>query len=140
MKKKTNRFRSFLQKLRFQYRVSVLNENTLEESWHIRLSRLSVLIYGSSLVLGTFILLTILIFTTPIKYYLPGYGDTGNRGHIISESMYADSLLRKIELQAGYMDIMRDIIKGNIKPDSLLSLDSVQLKETATDYLEKSKK
>jgi hypothetical protein len=54
--------------------------------------------------------------------------------------MYADSLLRKIELQAGYMDIMRDIIKGNIKPDSLLSLDSVQLKETATDYLEKSKK
>ncbi len=140
MKKKTNRFRSFLQKLRFQYRVSVLNENTLEESWHIRLSRLSVLIYGSSLVLGTFILLTILIFTTPIKYYLPGYGDTGNRGHIISESMYADSLLRKIELQAGYMDIMRDIIKGNIKPDSLLSLDSVQLKKTATDYLEKSKK
>ena len=140
MKKKTNRFRSFLQKLRFQYRVSVLNENTLEESWHIRLSRLSVLIYGSSLVLGTFILLTILIFTTPIKYYLPGYGDTGNRGHIISESMYADSLLRKIELQAGYMDIMRDIIKGNIKPDSLLSLDSVQLKETATDYLEKSRK
>jgi lipoprotein NlpD len=140
MKKKGNSFKSFLHKLRFQYRVSVLNENTLEESWHIRLSRLSVLIYGSSLVLGTFILLTILIFTTPIKYYLPGYGDTGNRGHIISESMYADSLLRKIELQAGYMDIMRDIIKGNIKPDSLLSLDSVQLKETATDYLEKSKK
>jgi hypothetical protein len=71
MKKKGNSFKSFLHKLRFQYRVSVLNENTLEESWHIRLSRLSVLIYGSSLVLGTFILLTILIFTTPIKYYLP---------------------------------------------------------------------
>ncbi|MBN2765955.1 MAG: M23 family metallopeptidase [Paludibacteraceae bacterium] len=140
MKKKTNRFKSYFHKLRFQYRVSVLNENTLEESWHIRLSRLSVIIYASSLILLTFILLTILIYTTPIRYYLPGYGDTGNRGRIISESMYADSLLHKMELQSGYLDIVRDIIKGNVQPDSLLSLDSIQLKDKATEYLEKSKK
>lgn len=140
MKKKGNSFKSFLHKLRFQYRVSVLNENTLEESWHIRLSRLSVLIYGSSLVLITFILLTLLIYVTPIRYYLPGYGDTGSRSAIISESMYTDSLLRSIELQAGYNEMIREIIKGNIKADSVLSMDSVQLKETATNYLEKSKK
>jgi hypothetical protein len=140
MKSKITNLKSFLHKMRFQYRVSVLNENTLEESWHIRLSRLSVLIYGSSLVLITFIVLTILIFATPIRYYLPGYGDTGNRSHIISESMYADSLLNDIELQDGYLDIIRNIIAGRIKPDSVMSLDSVQLKETATDYLNKSKK
>lgn len=140
MKKKGNSFKSFLHKLRFQYRVSVLNENTLEESWHIRLSRLSVLIYGSSLVLITFILLTLLIYVTPIRYYLPDYGDTGSRSAIISESMYTDSLLRSIELQAGYNEMIREIIKGNIKADSVLSMDSVQLKETATNYLEKSKK
>lgn len=140
MKKKGNSFKSFLHKLRFQYRVSVLNENTLEESWHIRLSRLSVLIYGSSLVLITFILLTLLIYVTPIRYYLPDYGDTGSRSAIISESMYTDSLLRNIELQAGYNEMIREIIKGNIKADSVLSMDSVQLKETATNYLEKSKK
>lgn len=140
MKKKGNSFKSFLHKLRFQYRVSVLNENTLEESWHIRLSRLSVLIYGSSLVLITFILLTLLIYVTPIRYYLPDYGDTGSRSAIISESMYTDSLLRSIELQAGYNEMIREIIKGNIKADSVLSMDSVQLKEKATNYLEKSKK
>ena len=140
MKKKGNSFKSFLHKLRFQYRVSVLNENTLEESWHIRLSRLSVLIYGSSLVLITFILLTLLIYVTPIRYYLPDYGDTGSRSAIISESMYTDSLLRNIELQAGYNEMIREIIKGNIKADSVLSMDSVQLKEKATNYLEKSKK
>lgn len=139
MKKKTARFKSFLHMLRFQYRVSVLNENTLEESWHIRLSRLSVLIYGSSLVLLTFIVLTILIFTTPIRYYLPGYGESGNRGRIIHESMYADSLLQQVDLQAGYLDIIRSVVAGDLKADSVASLDSVQLKEQAKLLLEKSR-
>ena len=140
MKKKKHSLRSMFQKIRFQYRVSVLNENTLEESWHVRLSRLSVLIYGSALVLVTFILLTILIFTTPIRFYLPGYGDSGNRGRIISQSMYTDSLLNKIELQSGYLAMLKDIISGEIKVDSIVSLDSIQMVNTAIEYLDKSKK
>ncbi len=140
MKKKRLNLKSNLQRLRFQYRVSVLNENTLEESWHIRLSRLSVLIYGSALVLITFILLTILIFTTPIRFYLPGYGESGNRGRIISQSMYTDSLLNKIELQSGYLSVLKDIISGDIKADSIVSLDSTQMVNTANEYLNKSKK
>ncbi len=137
---KGSKLNSYFQKLRFQYRVSVLNENTLEESWHVRLSRLSVFVYASGMVLVTFILLTILIFTTPIRYYLPGYGDSGNRGQIISESMYVDSLLQKVELQDGYLEIMKGIISGNLKADSIISIDSAQLKETAVAYLEKSRK
>jgi len=139
MKKKRVNLRSFFQKLRFQYRVSVLNENTLEESWHIRLSRLSVLIYASSLIITTFILITILIFTTPIRFYLPGYGDSGNRGRIISESMYTDSLLQEIELQSGYLTVLKKVIEGEIKPDSVATLDSAELKKVAVEYLEKSK-
>ena len=139
MKKKRVNLRSFFQKLRFQYRVSVLNENTLEESWHIRLSRISVLIYASSLIITTFILITILIFTTPIRFYLPGYGDSGNRGRIISESMYTDSLLQEIELQSGYLTVLKKVIEGEIKPDSVATLDSAELKKVAVEYLEKSK-
>jgi len=139
MKKKRVNLRSFFQKLRFQYRVSVLNENTLEESWHIRLSRLSVLIYASSLIIMTFILITILIFTTPIRFYLPGYGESGNRGKIISESMYVDSLLQEIELQSGYLTVLKKVIEGEIKPDSIATLDSAQMKQVAVEYLEKTK-
>lgn len=139
MKNKTSQFTSFLHKLRFQYRVSVLNENTLEESWHIRLSRLSVLIYTSSLILATFIVLTLLIFATPIRYYLPGYGESGNRSVIISESMLADSLLHDTKLQTGYLNVIRAIIDGSIKPDSVAKLDSVKFKEMAHDFIEKSR-
>jgi lipoprotein NlpD len=139
MKKRTSKFKLFLQKIRFQYRVSVLNENTLEESFHVRLSRLSVLIYGSTMVLLTFIILTILIFLTPLRYYLPGYGDAGNRGSIIQESMQSDSILSQIELQSNYLNVVKGVISGNIKPDSVTKLDSTALQDYANITLQKSK-
>jgi len=139
MKNKKPQFTSFVHKLRFQYRVSVLNENTLEESWHVRLSRLSVLVYATSLILLTFILLTLLIFATPIRFYLPGYGESGNRSVIISESMLTDSLLHDTNLQTGYLNVIRAIIDGSIKPDSVAKLDSVKFKEMAHDFIGKSR-
>jgi hypothetical protein len=140
MKKKTNRLKPFIQKMRFKYRVSILNENTLEESWHVRLSRFSVFMFVSTFIVLTFIILTILIFTTPISRYLPGYGETGNRSNIIQESMRADSLVQQVDLQEGYLDIIKGIITGKMDPDSIASLDSIALKQRAKILMEKSKK
>lgn len=139
MKKKRGSLKPFIQKIRFKYRVSILNENTLEESWHVRLSRFSVFLFASTFTLLTFILLTLLIFTTPIRSYLPGYGDAGNRNIIIQNSMKADSLVTQVNLQKGYVEILKGIITGDIKPDSIASLDSVELKERAQVFLEKSR-
>jgi len=140
MKKKTNKLKPFIAKLRFKYRVSILNENTLEESWHVRLSRFSVFMLGSTFILLTFILLTILIFTTPISRYLPGYGETGNRSNIIKESMRTDSLVQQVDLQEGYVDIIKGIITGKMDPDSIASLDSIALKQRARILMDKSKR
>lgn len=126
--------------MRFKYRVSVLNENTLEEAWHVRLSRFSVFLFGSGFFILTFTLLTILIFTTPIARYLPGYGESGNRASIISESMRADSLVQQVDLQEGYIDIVKGIIAGRTKPDSIVSLDSIALKQRAKVLLEKTRR
>lgn len=138
MKKRTNKLKPFIQKIRFKYRVSIMNENTLEESWHVRLSRYSVFMFGITFIFLTFIILTILIFNTSIARYLPGYGETGNRNQIIQESMRADSLVKQIDLQEGYVAIIKGIITGNMKPDSIASLDSIALKERAQILLEKS--
>jgi len=140
MKKKTNKLKPFIQKMRFKYRVSILNENTLEESWHVRLSRFSVFMFVSTFIVFTFILLTILIFTTPISHYLPGYGETGNRSNIIKESMRTDSLVKQVDLQEGYIDVVKGIIAGKMKPDSIASLDSIALKQRARILIEKSKR
>ncbi len=140
MKVTLDKFKPFIQKMRFKYRVSVLNENTLEESWHVRLSRFSVFLFGSAFFLLTFTVLTILIFTTPISRYLPGYGESGNRANIIAESMRTDSLVQQVDLQEGYIDIIKGIITGKTKPDSIASLDSIALKQRAKVFLEKSRR
>lgn len=128
----------FIEKLRFKYRVSIMNENTLEESWHIRLSRFSVLVYGTLFIIVTFIFLTVLILNTPIANYLPGYGEGGNRSKIIQESMLVDSLVQKNDLNDDYLDVVKAIINGNIKPDSVRSLDSSSIKQKAKSFVEKS--
>jgi murein DD-endopeptidase MepM/ murein hydrolase activator NlpD len=137
MSKKKSKWIPFIEKIRFKYRVSILNENTLEESWHVRLSRLSVMIYACLLALFTFILLTILIIATPFRYYLPGYGES-NKAETIHFSMQVDSLTTEVNLQNAYIEIVKDILSGKISADSVARLDSLVVKEKADQLGEKS--
>ena len=140
MKKKKGKISLLLQKLRFKYRVSVVNENTFEESWHIHLSRFSVILYFFLFTILTFVLLTILIYVTPLRYYLPGYGETSDRSKIIQESLKTDSLMKVVSQQSAYIELIKKIINEEIQPDSISSLDSVALSKKSQELLEKSKK
>ncbi len=137
--KKSNKWSHYLQKIRFKYKITILNENTLEESWHVRLSRFSVFLYASLFLMITFSILTALIVLTPMKFYLPGYNSSGDRSAIIGEAMLVDSLLKQMDLQEKYLEVLKSIINGEIKKDSLPSLDSISLKERAELLVEKSK-
>ena len=48
MGKKANG-KSFLQRMRFKYKIAILNENTLEEVWRARLSKMSVFLFCFSI-------------------------------------------------------------------------------------------
>ncbi len=128
-----------MQKVRFRYRVSILNENTLEESWFIRLSRFSVFIYLSFFILLTFLILASIIVFTPLRYYLPGYGGSEDRISMIQESMQVDSILNQMELQSQYMEVMKAVITGDLAFDSVYTNDSLPLRERAELLVEKSK-
>lgn len=115
---------SFWQRLRFKYRVSALNENTLNEVWHIRLSRMGLIAIMFLLFLIAFAMLTALILFTPIRNYLPGY-DENIRQELITQSVRVDSLTETMDLQVEYLNIIKDIVSGNIGSDSIPSLDSM---------------
>ena len=108
----------FIQKMRFKYRVSITNENTLEETWFTRLSRVSVLLYASGFFLFTFILLTLIIFTTPLRLYLPGYEDSGNRTAIVQQSMRTDSIQNELELMNAYIETLKSSIQQTNQKNS----------------------
>jgi len=125
MAKKDKDKRPFIEKMRFRYRVSVMNENSLEEKLFFRLSRLSVFLYVCFFTVVTFFILATLIFVTPLRYYLPGYGDAGNREVVISEALRADSLQRQMNLQMAYLDVIRNVMLGNMDMDEKQPLDSL---------------
>ncbi|NLI73032.1 MAG: peptidoglycan DD-metalloendopeptidase family protein [Bacteroidales bacterium] len=130
----------FLQRMRFKYRVSITNENTLDETWYTRLSRFSVLIFVTAFFLTTFILLTLIIFITPLRFYLPGYQDSGNRIAMIQQTMRLDSIEKEVQLRDAYLVALKENMTESTHIDTTRALDSVQLKERATKIMEKTKR
>lgn len=133
-----SKHKSLLEKIRFKYRVSILNENTLEEAWHARLSRFSVFVWTCVFFLITFTILALLIFFTPIKRYLPGFEDASVREVVTNELMRVDSLQSALDVQNEYITVMRSLLSGEIQADSIISIDSLTLIQRERISLEKS--
>lgn len=130
----------FFKRIRFKYKISILNENTFEEKVNFRLSALSMFLLVSFTVSISFLLISLLIFLTPIKLYLPGYADVSVKGDLISESMRIDSLSANLDAQSVQFEMFKLIIKDEIPLDSIVSADSLTLASWASLPLEKSAK
>lgn len=110
----------------YKYRLSIMNEDTFTETWHTRLSRMSVFVLLVVLFLGTLGLYSALIFYTPIRNILPGYSES-IRQRLVEESARVDSLGTELELQTQYLSVVRDIMAGEVKSDTVQRLDSMQI-------------
>ena len=96
MAKKKNKH-NLWKRLNFKYRLSVMNENTLEELWKINASMFSgvvlLVVFAAFLITVT----SVIIVATPIRYYLPGYLDSEIREQAIRMAFRADSLQEQID-------------------------------------------
>lgn len=129
----TGEFNNSLNRLRNNYRLVVLNDDTYEEVVTFRLSRLSVYI-GLSTIFVLLIGLTIaLIAFTPLKYYIPGYGTRESRTALQVLKLRTDSLERAIRYRDQYLDGVKKALSGS----GTVVLDTTSLevpgKETSID-------
>lgn len=122
---KKSKLKTVWDKIRFKYKLSVLNEKTLEEAWAFRLSLLSALYAGFALFIFTVLIVSALIVSTPIKNYLPGYLDINARQDIVKNSLKLDSLETLVSIQEQYLKNVKSVIKGDIKVDSISKIDSL---------------
>lgn len=120
MAKKKNKH-NFWKRLHFKYRLSVMNENTLEELWKINASMFSgvmlLLVFAGFLITVT----SVIIIATPIRYYLPGYLDSEIREQAIRMFFRADSLQEQIDNQNIYIHNLQQVFAGKV-----LNIDSVK--------------
>ena len=105
MKKKGRK--AFWRNIKFKYKLTVINENTLEEVIGIHVSKLngfSVLLAACTVI---FLLAAIIIVFTPLR------------------KLKADSLVEALERQNRYIMNIQDIFSGKVNVDTVQSIDSL---------------
>lgn len=118
--------RTFWKNFKFKYKISIINENTLEEVAKLRLSKLNGLwvIFFASVIIFT--ISSLIIVFTPLHYYLPGYVNSELRSQIVNNSIETDSVMNAMRIQTLYINNLKKIMSGKMEIDSLYSTDTVE--------------
>jgi murein DD-endopeptidase MepM/ murein hydrolase activator NlpD len=120
-----NKRKAFWKNFKFKYKLTITNENTLEEIVGIHVSKLNGVSVLLSAVTFIFLVTSLIIAFTPLKNYLPGYMNTEVREQVVTNALRADSLQWVLERQRMYIMNIQDIISGSVKADSVHSIDSL---------------
>lgn len=123
----------------------MLDDLTLREVFHFRVSLLSAISIITIAIVTLIVLLSVLIVYTPLRNILPGYS-ASLRQQLIDESARVDSLQADLTMQRQYLDVIKLLAAGDIQTDSVQSLDSLQrveraqiLEQQRNDYTESFK-
>lgn len=130
-----------VRKLRHKYRLVILNDETFEEKYSFRLSRLNLFTAFGLLSITLIVVTTVLIAFTPLREYIPGYsGDLKVRKNLLrlagkldsleESSRKKDDLINNIRLvMDGKAGSETDSLRKSSKPD----LNSVKLTPSAEE-------
>lgn len=139
IKTRKNKY-NFWKRIRFKYRLSAINENTLEEIWKMKVSIFSgilvLLLFATFLITVT----SIIIIATPIRYYLPGYLDSEVRHQALRSAIAIDSIEEQVRYQDLYIQNVKKIFAGEIDVDSLNSFSDTLSISHDDHSLQKSQK
>lgn len=138
--RKTRRGRkAFWHNIKFKYKLTIINENTLEEVVGLHVSKLNGLSVLLSACTVIFLIAAAIIAFTPLRNYLPGYMNSEVRSQIVANALRADSLQAALERQSRYVMNIQDILSGQVKADTVQSIDSLT-NLRAEKLMERSKK
>ncbi len=106
-------------KIKRRYRLSFSSDNTFNELWSIKFSRVKVAITIILIIIGLMIIISAFIVGTPIRTLLPGYLKTDERNENIINTMRLDSLENEFEKKNAYYSNLSHILSGNFPYDSV---------------------
>ena len=111
-KKKRKRF---TKKLLHKYRLVILNEDTFEERFAIKLTRLNVFVIVA---LSSILLISGTIFLiafTSLREYIPGYSSTALKQKATELNYKADSLQQVINMNQQYYESIKRVLTGDVR-------------------------
>lgn len=107
---------SSLKTLRSRYRLSITNEDTFEELTAFNVNRWTLYLFSSFCFVLLVGITIMLIAFTPLKFYIPGYGQSGSAHEYEVLKQHVDSLENKIKLQQQYTNGIKTALQGLQSP------------------------
>jgi murein DD-endopeptidase MepM/ murein hydrolase activator NlpD len=104
--------RKLARNLKSKFRLVVLNDQTFEEKFALRLTPMNVLVFGGTFALSLITITLYLIAFTPIREYIPGYADVNMRRSMVNMTLKTDTLLGKVAAQEHFIENMMKVING----------------------------
>jgi len=141
MKRIIKKPQRFLKLLKVKYRLVVMNDDSLEEKFSFRLSRLNVFIFFTTGAILLIFLTTYIIAFTPLREYIPGYSSNSNND-VRELVLKTDSLEEDAHNKDLYLFNIKNIIEGKDpvdripeKPETTAKYDNVKLVKSKEDSM-----
>jgi len=142
--------KKWLENLKQDYRLTVMNSETFEEVGAYKLSALNLYIIGSAIIVAVTILVVTLIVLTPLKSYIPGYGDLSQQTEARRLNQEVLDFEKQLNAHGQYTENFRRILVGDVVedstanqaqdieeiPDSLLNVDRIEEDEMLRKEIE----
>src|SRR5690606_2991277 len=105
-------------------RLVILNEETFEEIFSLKLNLMNVFVGVTSISIVMIALTTYIIAFTPLREYIPGYASTQLKREATANAIKSDSLQKIITENNAYIASIKKVLTGDIEA-AKLSRDSI---------------
>ena len=105
-------------------RLVLLNEDTFEERFSLRLNLMNVFVLITVVSIIMLTLTTYIIAFTPLREYIPGYSSPKLNTQVMDLTIKSDSLQQELQYNQAYLETIRKVLLGEIKPQKI-SKDSI---------------
>lgn len=95
------------------YRLVCINDQSLREVASLKLTKSRVFIYVSSLFVAISLVTVFILVSTPLRYYVPGYGSGKTHRDVVLLKRQVDSLADLVATQETYAANIRKVINGD---------------------------
>lgn len=136
-----NRFKELLKhKLTHQYRMVIINDDTFEERFSLKLSRLNVFVLGGVFSVFLILITALFIAFSPIKEFIPGYASDELRNKALKATLKADSISVELAQLREFTRVIQPILTGEISADKLDTIQLETVPKVISDSLLKASK
>ena len=132
MAKKRRKSNILWRKLLNKRRLVILNEDTFEETFSLKLTLMNVfVVFGLGAILIIFFTTYIIAFT-PLREYIPGYASTKLKQDALELAIKSDSLERVVKNNNAYISSIKKVLTGDLEyakfnKDSFIASEQQQL-------------